>query len=94
MARRKTGHKLSVGFRTASWFYAGVWTHYNQNEQFLGGSDIDEALSAAHAVGDDAFSQNSRTYCSNTHGTSQRKAWFMKGYKSGDINQGDTFAIR
>jgi predicted metalloprotease len=59
-----------------------------KNEQFLEG-DIDEALSAAHAVGDDAIQAKIQGHIvpeSFTHGTSaQRKAWFMKGYKSGDI---------
>ncbi len=89
-------NKLSVALELQADFYAGVWTHYNQKmNNFLEEGDIDEALSAAHAVGDDAIQakiQGRIVPASFTHGTSaQRKAWFMKGYKSGDINQGDTF---
>lgn len=90
-------NKLSVALELQADFYAGVWTHYNQNmNNFLEEGDIDEALSAAHAVGDDAIQAKIQGHIvpeSFTHGTSaQRKAWFMKGYKSGDINQGNTFA--
>ena len=90
-------NKLSVALELQADFYAGVWTHYNQKmNNFLEEGDIDEALSAAHAVGDDAIQSKIQGHIvpeSFTHGTSaQRKAWFMKGYKSGDINQGNTFA--
>jgi predicted metalloprotease len=90
-------NKLSVALELQADFYAGVWTHYNQKmNNFLEEGDIDEALSAAHAVGDDAIQSKIQGHIvpeSFTHGTSaQRKAWFMKGYKTGDINQGDTFA--
>ena len=90
-------NKLSVALELQADFYAGVWTHYNQKmKNFLDEGDIEEALSTAHAVGDDAIQAKIQGHIvpeSFTHGTSaQRKAWFMKGYKSGDINQGDTFA--
>jgi predicted metalloprotease len=90
-------NKLSVALELQADFYAGVWTHYNQKmNNFLEEGDIDEALSAAHAVGDDAIQskiQGRIVSESFTHGTSaQRKAWFMKGYKTGDITQGNTFA--
>ena len=90
-------NKLSVALELQADFYAGVWTHYNQKmNNFLEEGDIDEALSAAHAVGDDAIQAKIQGHIvpeSFTHGTSaQRKAWFMKGYKTEDINQGDTFA--
>jgi hypothetical protein len=89
-------NKLSIALELQADFYAGVWTHYNQEmNQFLEEGDIDEALSAANAVGDDAIQkrvQGEVVPDSFTHGTSeQRKYWFMKGYKSGDIKQGDTF---
>ena len=87
-------NQLSVAQELQADFYAGVWAHYNK--QYLEEGDIDEALSAANAVGDDAIqrkSQGSVNPDSFTHGTSeQRKHWFMKGYKSGDIKQGDTFS--
>ena len=90
-------NKLSVALELQADFYAGVWTHYNQKmTNFLEAGDIEEALSAAHAVGDDAIQAKIQGHIvpeSFTHGTSaQRKAWFMKGYNSGDINQGNTFA--
>jgi hypothetical protein len=90
-------NKLSVALELQADFYAGVWTHYNQKmNDMLEEGDIDEALSAAHAVGDDAIQSKIQGHIvpeSITHGTSeQRKYWFMKGYKTGDINQGNTFA--
>ena len=90
-------NKLSVALELQADFYAGVWTYYNQKmNNFLEEGDIDEALSAAHAVGDDAIQAKIQGHIvpeSFTHGTSaQRKALFMKGYKSGDISQGNTFS--
>jgi predicted metalloprotease len=87
-------NRLSVAQELQADFYAGVWAHYNK--KYLEEGDIDEALSAANAVGDDAIqkrTQGSVRPDSFTHGTSeQRKYWFMKGYKTGDIKQGDTFS--
>jgi predicted metalloprotease len=90
-------NKLSVALELQADFYAGVWTHYNQKiNNMLEEGDLDEALSAAHAVGDDAIQSKMQGHIvpeSFTHGTSeQRKYWFMKGYKTGDIRQGDTFS--
>ncbi|UQD56745.1 neutral zinc metallopeptidase [Flavobacterium sp. K5-23] len=90
-------NKLSVALELQADFYAGLWTHYNQKmKDILEDGDLDEALSAAHAVGDDAIQAKMQGHIvpeSFTHGTSeQRKYWFMKGYKTGDINQGNTFA--
>lgn len=89
-------NKLSVALELQADFYAGVWTHYNQQmNNMLEEGDIDEALSAAHAVGDDAIQTKIQGHIvpeSFTHGTSeQRKYWFLKGYQSGDIKQGNTF---
>lgn len=88
-------NKLSVCLELQADFYAGVWAHYNKN--LLEEGDIEEALSAAHAVGDDAIQskmQGQVTPDSFTHGTSeQRMYWFKKGYNSGDIKQGDTFSV-
>ncbi|WP_395048037.1 neutral zinc metallopeptidase [Flavobacterium sp.] len=87
-------NKLSVALELQADFYAGVWA--KQNQQYLDVDDIDEALSAAQAVGDDAIQSRTQGQVvpeSFTHGTSeQRKYWFMKGYTTGDIRQGDTFA--
>lgn len=87
-------NKLSVCLELQADFYAGVWAHYNK--QYLEEGDIEEALSAAHAVGDDAIQSKMQGHVQPdtfTHGTSeQRIYWFKKGYQSGDINQGDTFS--
>lgn len=90
-------NKLSVALELQADFYAGVWTHYNeQMNQILEPGDIEEALSAANAVGDDAIQKKMQGQVvpdSFTHGTSeQRMYWFNRGFKSGDIKQGDTFA--
>jgi predicted metalloprotease len=91
---KSRANQLSVAQELQADFYAGVWAHHNQD--YLEAGDIDEALSAANAVGDDAIqrrTQGSVQPDSFTHGTSeQRKYWFLKGYKTGDIRQGDTFS--
>ncbi|PJB13601.1 MAG: metalloprotease [Flavobacteriales bacterium CG_4_9_14_3_um_filter_40_17] len=86
-------NKLSVALELQADFYAGLWAHYNRN--YLEEDDIEEALSAANAVGDDAIQRkfNGRIVPDSfTHGTSeQRMYWFRKGFSSGNISQGDTF---
>jgi predicted metalloprotease len=86
-------NKLSVCLELQADFYAGVWAKHNQKH--LEAGDIDEALSAAHAVGDDAIQSKMQGHVQPdtfTHGTSeQRKYWFKKGYATGDIKQGNTF---
>jgi predicted metalloprotease len=89
-------NRLSVALELQADFYAGVWAHYDQKmNQILEEGDIEEALSAANAVGDDAIQKRSQGHVvpdSFTHGTSeQRMFWFKKGFESGDIKQGDTF---
>jgi len=68
----------------------------NTSKNYLDVGDIEEALSAAHAVGDDAIQSKMQGHVvpdSFTHGTSeQRMHWFTKGFKTGDLKQGDTFA--
>ncbi len=90
-------NKLSVALELQADFYAGLWTYYSEKKnQMLEPGDIEEALSAANAVGDDAIQRKTRGSVdqdSFTHGTSeQRMYWFNRGFKSGDIKQGDTFA--
>lgn len=86
-------NKLSVALELQADFYAGLWAKYNQ--KYLDPDDIDEALSAAEAVGDDAIQKRMQGQVvpeSFTHGTSeQRKYWFLRGFNTGDIHQGDTF---
>lgn len=87
------GNKLSVSLELQADFYAGVWAHYKRD--ILDEGDIEEALSAANAVGDDAIQRKTQGQVvpdAFTHGTSkQRMDWFTKGFNSGDIEQGDTF---
>ncbi|MBS1745339.1 MAG: neutral zinc metallopeptidase [Bacteroidetes bacterium] len=89
-------NKLSVKLELQADFLAGVWTHYDQKmKNVIHPDDIDEALSAASAVGDDRLQKEMQGYVvpdAFTHGTSaQRMYWFKKGYTTGDLNQGDTF---
>jgi uncharacterized protein len=89
-------NKLSVALELQADFYAGLWTHYNENQNhMLEPGDIEEALSAANAVGDDAIQKKMQGQVvpdSFTHGTSeQRMYWFNRGFKTGDIRKGDTF---
>lgn len=91
------GNKLSVALELQADFYAGLWTHYNEKQNhILEAGDIEEALSAANAVGDDAIQKKMQGQVvpdSFTHGTSkQRMYWFNRGFETGDIKQGDTFA--
>lgn len=89
-------NKLSVAMELQADFYAGVWAHYNQKyNNALEPGDIEEALSAANAVGDDRLQKSSQGYVvpdAFTHGTSeQRMYWFKLGYQTGDLSKGNTF---
>ena len=89
-------NKLSVALELQADFYAGLWTHYNEKQNaILEPGDIEEALSAAQAVGDDAIQKKMQGHIvpdSFTHGTSeQRMYWFNKGLQTGNIEQGNTF---
>jgi predicted metalloprotease len=80
-------------------FFSGVWAHHAQRlSNILEPGDIEEALNAASAVGDDRIQKKSRGYVvpdAFTHGTSaQRMRWFKKGFDTGDISQGDTFSAQ
>lgn len=90
------GNKLSVALELQADFYAGVWAHHAEEmNQVLEPGDIEEALKAANAIGDDRLQKQSQGYVvpdAFTHGTSeQRMYWFKKGFETGDIKQGDTF---
>ena len=90
-------NKLSVALELQADFYAGVWTYHNQQmKNILEQGDIEEALSAASAVGDDAIQQKTQGTIvpdAFTHGTSaERMYWFKRGYQTGDIRKGNTFA--
>ena len=89
-------NELSVRLELQADFLAGVWAHHAQKMfNILEDGDIEEAMNAANAVGDDRIQMQSQGYVvpdSFTHGTSaQRMRWFKKGFATGDLAQGDTF---
>ncbi|HXI93641.1 MAG TPA: neutral zinc metallopeptidase [Blastocatellia bacterium] len=94
--RKDGANQLSVRLELQADFLAGVWAHYAQIRGVVEPGDIDEALRAASAIGDDRLQRQSQGYVvpdSFTHGTSeQRVRWFRKGFETGDIRQGDTFS--
>ena len=91
----KVSNELSVRTELQADFYAGLWAHYTEKYGILDPGDIEEALNAASAVGDDRLQKQSQGYVvpdAFTHGTSQQRYnWFYKGYKTGDMRQGDSF---
>lgn len=100
----REGNQLSVRLELQADFLAGVWAHYadkdyrrNHGQPLLEQGDVQEAMRAAQAIGDDALQRKAQGYViedSFTHGTSeQRLRWFMKGFQTGDVRQGDTFSI-
>ncbi|WP_161891141.1 KPN_02809 family neutral zinc metallopeptidase [Pontibacter russatus] len=89
-------NKLMVRVELQADFYAGVWAHHTQRATgFMEPGDLEEALNAASAIGDDRLQKQATGRVvpdSFTHGTSaQRVRWFRKGYETGDVSQGDTF---
>jgi predicted metalloprotease len=102
-ARRRASeaesNRLSVRLELQADFLAGVWARYaDRTKHVVEAGDIEEAIRAANAVGDDRLQSRSRGYVvpdSFTHGTSeQRVRWFRRGYETGDLSQGDTFKAR
>jgi predicted metalloprotease len=89
-------NELSVRLELQADFYAGAWGYYENQQGWLETGDIDEALNAASAIGDDRLQQQAQGYTvpdSFTHGTSeQRSRWFKLGYTTGDPTRGDTFS--
>lgn len=72
--------------------YAGVWANYVQRENLLEQGDVEEAINAANAIGDDTLTRGRVAERNFTHGTSaQRMAWLKRGMESGDVGQCDTF---
>jgi len=89
-------NQLSVRLELQADFLAGVWARYTDRvKHVVEAGDIEEAMRAASAVGDDRLQGSSRGYVvpdSFTHGTSEQRArWFRRGYETGDVRQGDTF---
>jgi predicted metalloprotease len=90
-------NRMSVKLELQADFLAGVWAHHAQQlNNILEPGDIEEALTAANAIGDDRLQKQSQGYVvpdAFTHGTSeQRMHWFKKGFETGDMEQGDTFS--
>jgi hypothetical protein len=91
--------QLSVRLELQADFYAGIWARRGQEmKDFLEEGDIKEALRCASAIGDDTLQKQAQGYVvpdSFTHGTSeQRMRWFLRGFETGDMSQGDTFRAR
>jgi uncharacterized protein len=95
---QRRSNEYSIRFELQADYLAGVWAHHAQGKGYLEQGDLEEALNAAHAVGDDNIQKKSQGYVvpdSFTHGTSdQRERWFNKGFKNGTIEGGDTFKLR
>lgn len=92
----KEYNRLSVKMELQADFFAGVWANRNQKmKQFMENGDLESALAAANAIGDDRLQKEGQGYVvpdAFTHGTSeQRMYWFKKGFETGDIKQGNTF---
>ncbi len=94
----RDANALSVRLELQADFYAGLWAHHAREMAGLDEGDIREAMEAASAIGDDTLQKRGQGHVvpdAFTHGTSeQRMRWFMKGFRSGDIDQGDTFSAR
>ncbi len=94
---KKRANELSVMLELQADFLAGVWAHHaHRMKDILESGDIEEAINAAQAIGDDRLQMESQGYVvpdAFTHGTSeQRVYWFRKGFESGDLGAGDTFS--
>ena len=94
-ARPDQANELSVRLELQADCYAGVWAHSTSQRDLIDSADVEEALGAAAAVGDDRLQQEQGTGVhpeSFTHGTSaQRVKWFRTGMQSGDPAACDTF---
>lgn len=94
----REANALSVRLELQADYYAGVWAHHARELAGLDRADIQEAMEAASAIGDDTLQRKSQGRVvpdAFTHGTSeQRMRWFMKGFESGNPDGGDTFRVR
>ena len=92
---KKTGNRIQVAMELQADCLAGVWANRTESKGVLEQGDIEEALNAAAAIGDDRIQKRTQGYVvpdAFTHGSSvQRKRWFYAGYESGDMRQCDTF---
>lgn len=90
-------NEISVRLELQADYLAGVWAHYVEDLDLLEEGDVEEALNAASAIGDDRIQKQTQGYVvpdSFTHGTSaQRVKWFTMGYVEGDLDLWDTFSM-
>ncbi len=97
-ASEAQGNRLSVMLELQADCYAGVWGYYAQQRGVIETGDLEEALNAASAIGDDRLQKESQGYVvpdSFTHGSSeQRVRWFRQGFDTGDMRRCDTFNSR
>ena len=95
---QKQYNQLSVRLELQADYFAGVWAKYMQGQGYLEIGDVEEAMNAASAVGDDRIQeqmQGNAVPDTFTHGTSeQRVRWFRKGFTNGTLRGGDTFGAR
>ncbi|MBX3444157.1 MAG: zinc metallopeptidase [Planctomyces sp.] len=96
---KEEANDLSVRMELQADYFAGVWAHHAQAARnVLERGDLEEALRAAQAIGDDRLQKQAQGYVvpeSFTHGTSEQRArWFRRGFESGDMTQGNTFEAR
>lgn len=91
-------NQYSVRLELQADYLAGVWAHHAQGRGYLDRGDIEEALNAAAAIGDDRIQKQAQGYVvpeSFTHGTSeQRQRWLFKGFETGDLSQWNTFEAK
>lgn len=95
-ASEREANDLTVRLELQADYLAGVWGHYAQRAGLLEPGDIEEAIRATEAIGDDTLQRRAQGYVvpdSFTHGTSeQRTRWYLKGFEAGDLSAWDTFS--
>lgn len=93
---KEAANRVSVRVELQADFFAGIWARHAHDRGIVEEGDVEEALSAASAVGDDRLQREGQGHVvpdSFTHGTSeQRSRWFRHGLQTGDVRQGDTFS--
>ena len=91
-------NQYSVRLELQADYLAGVWAHHAQGRGYLEEGDLEEALNAASAIGDDRIQKQAQGYVvpeSFTHGTSeQRKRWLYKGFQTGNLSEWNTFEAK
>lgn len=92
---KKEANALQVRVELQADCYAGIWGHYANKQRLLEPGDVEEAMRAAAAIGDDTLQRKTQGYVrpdTFTHGSARQRAeWFMRGYQTGDMRACDTF---